>query len=438
MGGAERPPVVSSTTAARTTTRTAPPEEAADDLRAHAPLVAFGALFVFASSVGQTFFLGFFAPELRAAFDLSDRALGETYAAATVASGATLLFAGRLVDRVPLLPWAMGIVFGLAGAAALLASASTPLGLALALYGLRLFGQGLSTHTAITVVARQVRRRRGLALALTGLGFPAGEALLPRLRLPLVDALGWRGAWWAIAGVLVLAVVPASLALLGLARRPPARPAADPTASTSAAPAAPRAAVGDAPDRTLGEALRDPRFPAMLFGVLAPPFIITGVFFHQARLAEAHGWSPTLLAESFVAYALATPLSSLGSGPLADRLGARRLLPAVLLPLGLGSVIAGLVDAPWAAPAYLSLFGLTAGASGTVVNAAWPELYGVRHLGSIRAAVMAAMVASTAASPPLFGALIVEGVPMDTTVLGCAVHAVLASAALAWVAFRRH
>jgi len=405
-------------------------------LAEHRRLVAFGAVFTLASSFGQTFFVGLFGPELRGSLGLGDAGLGALYSAATLASGLTLVWAGRLVDLVPLRPLASGVVLGLALAAALLASASSVAVAGVALYALRLAGQGLMPHTAITTVAREVRRGRGLALSLVGLGFPLGEALLPRARLAAVDALGWRGTWWAIAAVLLGVVLPLTLLLTRPRTVAPRSPTAAPREPAPEAEA-PRGADGrDAPDRTLREVLRDPFFFVTLLGVLAPPFIITGLFFHQARLAEVKGWPPNLLAESFVAYALATAVASLGSGPLADRIGAVRLLPVTLVPLGLGSVAAGSLAGDWVAAVYLALFGLTTGATGTVINAAWPELYGVRHLGSIRAAVTAAMVFSTAASPSLFGALLEGGITMDTTALACAVYAGFGVACLGATAAR--
>ena len=61
--------------------------------------------------------------------------------------------------------------------------------------------------------------------------------------------------------------------------------------------------------------------------VLASPFIPTGFFFHQARLAEEKGWALSWVAAWFVAYALTQAVSLLSFGPVINRLASRRLLP---------------------------------------------------------------------------------------------------------------
>ena len=60
-------------------------------------------------------------------------------------------------------------------------------------------------------------------------------------------------------------------------------------------------------------------------------------------------------------------------------------------------------------------------ATATAANGSlWPELYGARHLGSIRAVVIAAIVFSTAVGPGLTGYLIDAGVfyPAQIAVMG--------------------
>jgi len=71
-------------------------------LRANARLLAFGVLMTFCSSLGQTFFISLFSGEIRTAFALSDGDFGSLYAVATLGSAAVLLWAGRLIDRLPL------------------------------------------------------------------------------------------------------------------------------------------------------------------------------------------------------------------------------------------------------------------------------------------------------------------------------------------------
>ena len=72
-------------------------------LRANARLIGFGFALCFLSSVGQTYFIALFGGEIRAAFGLSHGGFGTVYMAGTLASAATLMLLGRLVDVWP--PW---------------------------------------------------------------------------------------------------------------------------------------------------------------------------------------------------------------------------------------------------------------------------------------------------------------------------------------------
>lgn len=74
----------------------------------------------------------------------------------------------------------------------------------IALFGLRLFGQGMSSHLAMTFVARWFVRERGRALGLAFLGYPAGEAVFPMLMALLLGQFTWRWIWVGIAIAVVL------------------------------------------------------------------------------------------------------------------------------------------------------------------------------------------------------------------------------------------
>ncbi len=128
-----------------------------------------------------------------------------------------------------------------------------------------------------------------------------------------------------------------------------------------------------------------------------------------------------LLASAFTAYALLQVSGGLLAGFLTDRYSARRLMRFYLLPMGLGCLLLWQQSANWQVFAYMGLLGLSAGAQGTLGGALWAELYGTRHIGSIRAMLLAVMVTSTAVSPVVFGALLDAGIGMRSIALamGC-------------------
>jgi MFS family permease len=424
-------------------------------------LLAFGFLLCFASSFGQTFFIAVFGAEIRAAFDLTSGSFGAYYSAATLVSGLSMIWLGGLVDRIDPGRFALIVIVGLA--VACLGMAVNPVAwlLPVVIFGLRLFGQGLMSHTGLTAMAKSFRRTRGKAVSIAALGFPVGEALFPIAGVLLVAAVGWRGTWGIGALVGLLIIAPLALWLFRGAgapvdgRRAPqpapgstANSAADSAAEpvppggspTAAGPAG--AAVADTADAEeirswrRREVLRDPRFWLMLPAILAPAFVNTGIFFHQTVITAAKGWPLAFWAAAFPVYAAATVVAATVAGPVIDRIGARRMLPFLLPPLIAAALVLAAFAHPSAAIAYMLLAGLTQGAFSTVIQAIWAELYGTAHLGAIRAMAQAAMVMSSALSPALMGWALDAGAGVAAIALGCAGYMVGAMA-LAVPALRR-
>lgn len=385
----------------------------------HRRLLAFGFLLTFFSSLGQTFMIALSGGEIRAAFGLTNGGFGGIYSAATLSSALCLPWAGRWIDRVALPRYAIAVCLGLAAACLLMAASAHVAVLAMALFGLRLCGQGLMTHTAMTGLARGAGAGRGKAVSIGALGFSAGEVVFPPLIVLAMTAIGWR-ATWAVLAALLLAVGPAAVRLL-------LRGDAGRDGGGGGRPSAMASPAGI----TTAGVLRDPRFLLLLPALVTPAFVVTGVSFHQVALVEARGWSLAWFASSIAGFALATIVSSLAAGPAADRLGAQRLAPVLLLPLTAGVLALGFGRGEGAALAFMVLAGLTAGTNSVVINAVWVDLYGAASLGMTRSLAASLMVVSSAASPVLFGVLLDLGVSFEALFLGCAAWTLVACAAAA-------
>ncbi|QGZ33470.1 MFS transporter [Stappia indica] len=379
-----------------------------------------GLLLTFFSSFGQTYFISLVAGDLRAEFGLSHGAFGGLYMAATLCSALSLTFVGKAVDRFPLALVSGGVVAALALFTAGMASVSSVAMLFVVLYGLRLFGQGMMTHVAMTAMGRWYDAQRGRAVSIASLGIQCGEASLPLVFVTLAGLLGWRGTWWLGVGVLVLVALPALLLLLKVERVPRG------TIHTDERPIVQR-------QWTRGEVLRDPAYWIISAGTLAPPFIGTTIFFHQVYLVELRGWSMEMFASAFMAMSAMTISCALLAGYLVDKVTALRLLPTFLLPLGLACVLLGAVTHPFAAFGFMALLGISYGFSSTLFGALWPEIYGARHLGSIRSVTVAMMVFASALGPGLTGYLIDAGVAYSLQVYAMALYCLLAALALTLV-----
>ncbi|MEO1948973.1 MFS transporter [Thioclava sp.] len=393
-------------------------------MRDNARWLGAGFLLTLFSSFGQTFFIGLSGNDIRATFGLSGGTFGALYMVATLASASTLPFLGRTLDLMPGWKVVRFTIPLLALACIGITLAPNLIFLTLAIYMLRLFGQGMMTEIAFTEIGRWFVASRGKAMSLIVPGQPFGSAVLPVLVVLIAQVSGnWHLAWWLSAGVLVLIAWPLLMRLMQVERVPNATEVQS-------------SASGTARDWTRAEVIRDPVLYMLLAGLLAPPFIGTVIFFHQGYLTELRGYSPLAFAAAFPVMSLATVGFGFVCGGLIDRFGALRLLPFVLAPLTLASLTVALVTPVWGVYAFMALLGMSNGFSGTLMGALWPEVYGVKNLGGIRAIIVASMVLSTAVGPGITGVLIDMGVEMPTQMLGMAVWCVIAAGSLT-IASRR-
>src|SRR5690606_24722764 len=146
-------------------------------LRAELRWLSAGFLLTLSSGFGQTYFIGLFAGELKGELAITDGQFGALYTAATLASAALLTWAGKLADRFSVRALGIGVLAGFALTSLGMAAVTSAAALGFALFGLRFFGQGMLSHVAMTAMGRWFERKRGRAVAITALGFPAGEAV---------------------------------------------------------------------------------------------------------------------------------------------------------------------------------------------------------------------------------------------------------------------
>jgi MFS family permease len=363
------------------------------------PLLAFGFLTIFWGNFGQSFFISWYGASIQESLNISATTYGSIYSLATLASGLSIMAIGGAIDQWPLRRFVVAVAVGLTAAALVLWQVQHVWMLCLGFYLVRLCGQGLLPHTAQTTMARQFEVNRGKALSLSASGVPFGEVVLPLLAVGLISALGWRNSWVVVAFSVPLLYLPAALGLLHLARK---RGQYIPfVASTN--PQAQRKAAGRR------EMLRDRRFWLALPSLMAGPFIVTGIFIQQSFILQQKVWTPAWLATCFIVYGVVHWLSSLATGVLVDRFTAQRVLPVMIIPLGLAMFVTANLEGMWVAPLFMGLMGITIGAAGPVSGALWAEVYGTEKLGSIRSLVTSLMILTTALAPVVFGAMIDAG-----------------------------
>lgn len=364
-------------------------------IQRHPRRLLFGFSLNLFSNFGQTFVVSLFVPYLLEEFHLTPGAFGSIYSAATLLSAAALPLLGGLLDRTDLKKYSIAVMSLLGVAGLGMASANNVWLLFVSVFGLRMAGQGLLSHTASVSMATFFHSLRGKALAIAGLGFPLGEAVLPASLPLLIDSLGWRQSWLVIAGLIFGVLIPLMWVLLKNNSLSRAEVSFQREASRPWIP------------RFL---FRDPAFYLLLPGMLCLPFVLTGLFLYQLRLFEWRGWAPALLGLAFVGFASGRLIAGFIAGHLVDRFGACRVYGFYLFPV-LFTFAGFLLEAEsWIIPLCYFLAGTSQGAAGAVKSAVWAEVYGTASLGSIRSLASSLMVLSTAAGPLVFGAFLNEGI----------------------------
>jgi len=366
------------------------------------PLLTFGMITVFWGNFGQSFFVSWYGASFQDSLHLSATGYGSAYSAATLASGLLLMWCGAAIDKIPL-RWFVSIsALGLFSATLMLWQVHSLTGLVVSLFMLRLFGQGLLPHTAITSMAREFSINRGKAVSIAASGVPAGEIILPSLAVFLIAVFGWQKSWLVVGLSIPLIYLPLAHWLLSRSRYQ--EYAEDSIVSDKKTA---RVIPRQGSRRTL---LGDYKFWLLLPVILAAPFIITGFFIHQGFFLPQMGWTPVLFANCFVFYGISHWLSSMYTGALVDRFSGVQLFKFYPLPMFLGLLIPALTPGVWVAYALMILLGISIGSGSPIINTLWVEVYGTKHLGAIRALVSSLAVISTSASPILFGFLIDGGI----------------------------
>jgi MFS family permease len=384
--------------------------------------IAGGFALTFFSSFGQTYFISGSIAEWQAMFDLSHGQIGRIYMFATLGSAVCLPFLGRLVDSISAHTMIVLVVPVLAAATLMAGYASSVLMLVAAIFLLRLFGQGMMTHMALTATGRWFAAERGRAVSLVVLGHQGGEATLPLAFSTIAIGYGYQAGWTAGAAALLVVGLPFAYWAYRQPREPHGR----------------HAGVGESLRHvrswTRKEVMRDPIFWVLLTGVLVPGFVGTTIFYHQNYLTALNGWPPQLFAQSLVAMALTTVVFALATGAVIDRVGANRVLPFLLLPLSAACFAMAYSGPVWSLFLIMVLVGTSYGISSTLFGSLWPENYGVLYLGSIRSVTVSAMVLATAAGPGLTGTLIDRGVALTTQMTFIGAYCLLTAGAMTFAA----
>ncbi len=369
-------------------------------------VIIFGFIFTFFSSFGQSFFLGLFNSSIRETLSITHGQFGSIYASATLLSSFLLIWVGKKIDDINIFKFAFYVTLLLSFSCFFFSKISSVSFLFIAVFLMRFSGQGLMSHTATTTISRYFTISRGKALSVGWFGLSTAEFILPVLIVYLLVITDWQNIWISIS-ILVLIFLPLTSFILVKNLYFDSREQVD-TMNHK---------IKEIKQWKRIEVIKDYRFYIICLNMLAMPWIATGIFVYQSFIIESKQWGSFVIAQSFMAYAILSVITLLGSGFLIDKFTSRKLLIFMNVPLLLSAIVLFYFDISISAFLFLGLIGISNGLANVLGSSTWAEIYGVKYIGSIKALTTALMVFSTAFGTALFGLLIDKGLTIEQIAL---------------------
>ncbi|WP_439482477.1 MFS transporter [Cyclobacterium plantarum] len=369
-------------------------------------LLAFGLLMTCLSGYGQTYLLALYVPYLIEEFSLQNAQISVYYMVATIGSAFLLPQVGKYIDQISLKKYTLLATLVFLMALVLMSVNPYWYLLPVAFFGLRIAGQGLFSHIAITSMSKYFLKGRGKAISLASLGHPFGQAILPILVVALINIFGWRESLMVNAAIVVL-VVPIYLYFfideksLVVHEETPA-------------------SEKDGPKKEVSqwEILKSGSFWLLAPNLFVLSFTVTGLFFYQFAIADFKGWTLEWMAVGLTFYAIAGSMAILFAGPLIDKYSARKFFPFYLIPFLFAILFIWLFSDQLVIFPYMILMGASAGFGNAIMSALQVELFGATFIGKVRSIFASIMVLSSAVGPAVYGVVVDAGFSFDVIFIG--------------------
>ncbi len=369
-------------------------------------LLAFGLLMTCLSGYGQTYLLALYVPYLIEEFTLQNAQISVYYMVATIASALILPQIGKYIDKISLVKYTLMATVIFILAMVLMSFNQYWYFLPLAFFGLRIAGQGLFSHIAITSMSKYFQKGRGKAISLASLGHPFGQAALPIMVVGLINLFGWRESL-LVNALIVLAIVPLYLYFFIDEKKLVVHEEANPTDSSSSKK-----------EVSQWEIMKSRTFWVLAPNLFVLSFTVTGLFFYQFAIAEFKGWTLEWMAVGLTFYAISGSLAILFAGPLIDKYTARKFFPFYLIPFLLAILVIWIFSDPLVIFPYMILMGASAGFGNAIVSALQVELFGAGFIGKVRSIFASVMVLSSAVGPAIYGVVVDAGYSFDVVFIG--------------------
>lgn len=360
-------------------------------------ILAAGTFGSFMTLPGQTAGVSVFFDPITAELGISRTTAAIAYAAGTLAGILPAPSIGRWIDRRGPRFTAAVIAAALAFACAFMASVQSALMLFVGFSLLRGAAIGGLSLVSQQVVNLWFVRRRGIAAAAASLGLAAGSMVFPQLIDHLISLFGWRGAYFTLAGLVALTILP--VAALAFRDRPEKF-----GLSTDAGLVPGATDLRPEPSFSRDQALRTGVFWLLCAAGFLTNAIGTALLLNHFAIMRATG---VVHAEALALLGFAGGVqaaATLGTGWLVDRVEPRRLVPLAMGLLALASALPAFGSGVTVSWLYALSLGGAYGSQQAINAAGYAQYFGRDHLGEIKGTSFVVGIAGAALGPLPFAA----------------------------------
>lgn len=347
---------------------------------------------------GRTQGLGLITEPLLADLSLDRITYAQINLWATIAGSAGALGVGLAIDRFGSRRVLTVLALVLGAVVCAMSGARSAIGLAVSLTLTRALGQSALSVVSLAIVGQWFVRRINLAMAVYSIVMSVGFMIAFPAVGALVQGIGWRAAWFAVGGALVLGLAPLAWAVV---RRTPESTGLAPDGD----PEPPAPAVTNAPDALAGhawqDALRTPAFWVFAMGTALYGLVGSGIGLFNESILAMQGFGPDVYYQTLAVTALTALAGNFAGGWLAGRWSLTVLLASSLGILAAG--VAGLahVSQLWQVMLWAAAMGVGGGVVMVLFFSVWARVFGRRDLGRIQGVAQALTVLASAVGPLL-------------------------------------
>ncbi|KWH55266.1 MFS transporter [Burkholderia anthina] len=271
-------------------------------------------------------------------------------------------------------------------------------------YGLGVgFGVGSAYVPAVGAVQRWFVRRRGFASGLAVAGIGVGTLVMPPLASALIAQVGWRGAYFTLAALVLVLGAGMSLLIENDPRRRGLLPDGDAPGGGSRDAAAASTGANVHAGATVREAVTSRPFASLYAACLVCSFGVFVPFVHLVPYALDHGVAPSTAVLLLGAIGVGSTAGRFFLGGLADRFGRRASLLAMFAGMAVALVAWAGAGTVATLAAFALVFGVFYGGWVAVLPAVVMDYFGGRNVSAIIGILYTSVAFGTLIGPAAAG-----------------------------------